>query len=281
MPDNQANKIDMSILVQWGVLSQSMAEVLIACVKAHINVIICGEAGSGKTTLLNALLDSVPAEENVEVIEDNSEFKINLKSNNWRRLTTKQRSKDNAAPSSQGSLINSDRGVQRDRLIIDNLSGNGTYRLLKSIKAGQNGVIAGLVTDTIWKQFAVNGYLPTSQITYGTGFRDELTALEDMVIMFGQQLPRLEARRLLAETLQVMVRITRLDDTSHRISEISEICGLDNEKILVSTVFVLRTEGQDPNYGYHNCRLIGSGLPPKFLQQMQEENVPFQLRWLW
>jgi len=40
----------------------------------------------------------------------------------------------------------------------------------------------------------------------------------------------------------------------------------------------IEREGRDPR-GFFKCRHVGSGLPPKFLDQLEQEAVPFKLEW--
>ena len=55
------DRYDMADLVRIGTLSEGMAEVLTACVKAKLNIVVSGGTGTGKTTLLNALSTAIRA----------------------------------------------------------------------------------------------------------------------------------------------------------------------------------------------------------------------------
>jgi len=54
---------------------------------------------------------------------------------------------------------------------------------------------------------------------------------------------------------------------------------MEGDTIAISTLFHLEREGRDPR-GFFKCRHVGSGLPPKFLEQLEQESVPFKLEWL-
>src|ERR1700687_2596565 len=47
-------------------LTEGMLELVKSCVKARLNILICGGTGSGKTTLLNALSSYIPEDERVQ-----------------------------------------------------------------------------------------------------------------------------------------------------------------------------------------------------------------------
>ena len=55
-------------------LTPAMLELLGACVRARLNLVISGGSGSGKTTLLNALSRFVPETERIVTIEDIAEL---------------------------------------------------------------------------------------------------------------------------------------------------------------------------------------------------------------
>ena len=58
-------------------VTAEMMELMKACVRARLNIIISGGTGSGKTTLLNALSSFVPETERIVTIEDAAELQLN------------------------------------------------------------------------------------------------------------------------------------------------------------------------------------------------------------
>ena len=63
-------------LIDFGTLTPEMAELLNACVKAKLNIIVSGGTGTGKTTLLNVLSSFLPHDERIVTIEDAVELQI-------------------------------------------------------------------------------------------------------------------------------------------------------------------------------------------------------------
>lgn len=63
-------------LVQYGSITQEIADKLQLLVKAKYNIFISGGTGSGKTTFLNALSNYIPKDERVITIEDSAELQI-------------------------------------------------------------------------------------------------------------------------------------------------------------------------------------------------------------
>ena len=63
-------------LVKKLAMTEGMLELLKGCVKARLNILICGGTGAGKTTLLNAMSSYIPEDERIVTIEDAAELKL-------------------------------------------------------------------------------------------------------------------------------------------------------------------------------------------------------------
>src|SRR6266496_3552192 len=63
-------------LVGSGTLTAPVAELLRACVRGRLNVVIGGGTGSGKTTSLNVLSSFVPGDERIVTVEDAAELQL-------------------------------------------------------------------------------------------------------------------------------------------------------------------------------------------------------------
>ena len=59
-------KLNIDQLIQFGSISQGMADFIKACVLARLNIVISGGTGSGKTTLLNVLSGFIPENDHEE-----------------------------------------------------------------------------------------------------------------------------------------------------------------------------------------------------------------------
>ena len=63
-------------LVEFGTITQEIAQVMEAMVKARLNILISGGTGSGKTTFLNVLSGFIPNDERIITIEDAAELQL-------------------------------------------------------------------------------------------------------------------------------------------------------------------------------------------------------------
>jgi pilus assembly protein CpaF len=243
-------------LVEKGAMSVQMAEVLKACVKGRINLIISGGTGSGKTTLLNALSAHINPRERIITIEDAAELR--LQHDHWVRMETRPANTEGKGQITQRMLVINTLRMRPDRIILGECRGEEAFDMLQAMNTGHGGSMTTIHANTP---------------------RDCTKRLENMILMSGVEMPAKAARELISSALQVIVQIRRLEDGTRRVTEVSEITGMEGDTIAISTMFHLEREGRDPR-GFFKCRHVGSGLPPKFLEQLEQEAVPFKLEWL-
>ncbi len=243
-------------LVEKGAMSVQMAEVLKSCVKGRINLIISGGTGSGKTTLLNALSAHINPRERIITIEDAAELR--LQHEHWVRMETRPPNTEGRGQITQRMLVINTLRMRPDRIILGECRGEEAFDMLQAMNTGHSGSMTTI---------------------HANNPRDCTKRLENMILMCGMEMPQKAARELIASALQIIVQIKRLEDGTRRVTEIAEITGMEGDTIAISTMFALEREGRDPR-GFFKCRHVGSGLPPKFLEQLEQEAVPFKLEWL-
>lgn len=63
-------------LVNLATMDKRMADFLVACIKAKVNIIFTGATGTGKTTTLNVFSGYIPNQDRIITIEDTAELKL-------------------------------------------------------------------------------------------------------------------------------------------------------------------------------------------------------------
>ena len=63
-------------LIAFDTLSRASADLLSACVRGRLNILVSGGTGAGKTTTLNVLSSFIPADERIVTIEDAAELQL-------------------------------------------------------------------------------------------------------------------------------------------------------------------------------------------------------------
>jgi pilus assembly protein CpaF len=231
-------------LIRFGTLPAQVAEVLTACVKSRLNVLISGGTGAGKTTLLNILSSAIPANERLVTIEDSAELR--LQQDHVVRLETRPPNIEGRGEITQRQLLKNALRMRPDRIIVGEVRGDEAIDMLQAMNTGHDG---GLTT------------------IHSNSPRDALARLETMISMAGLRLSDKAMRQQVASALNVVVQIARLSDGSRKIVSVSEITGMEGEIITMQDIFVFQRSGIGEN-GVVQGHFRATGIRPRFSERL-------------
>jgi pilus assembly protein CpaF len=97
--------------------------------------------------------------------------------------------------------------------------------------------------------------------------RDMLSRLETMVLMAGVDLPLRAIREQVASAVDLIVHQSRLKDGTRRITNITEVQGMEGDVIVMQDVFVFEQTGVVD--GKIQGRLKPTGIRPKFVEKFE------------
>ncbi len=236
---------NMDQLIKFGSLTQSMAEFLHACVVARLNIVISGGTGSGKTTLLNALSSFIPEEERIVTIEDAAELR--LQQEHVVRLETKPAKADGSGAVTIRDLVRNSLRMRPERIVVGECRGGETLDMLQAMNTGHDGSLTTLHANTP---------------------RDALSRLETMTLMAGLELPIRVVREQIASAVDLIVQQTRLRDGSRKVTQITEVAGLEGDTVVLSDIFKFDQTGIDPD-GKILGDLKPTGIRPLFSNRLE------------
>jgi len=233
-------------LVAMGTLSREALEFLAACVVARLNLLISGGTGTGKTTFLNVLSAFIPPDERIVTIEDPCE--LQLRQPHVVRLETRPPNIEGKGEITQRHLVKNALRMRPDRIIVGEVRAGEAFDMLQAMNTGHEGSLT-----------TVHANSP----------RDALARLENMVLMANLDLPVRAIREQIASAIHLIVHLSRLRDGSRRVTQVTEVVGMEGEMVTLQDIFVFRQEGLD-GQGRVVGRLLPTGLRPrcaeKFLQ---------------
>lgn len=133
------SKTPMTIakLIEYGSITQEIADKLQLLVKAKYNIFISGGTGSGKTTFLNALSNYIPKDERVITIEDSAELQIEG-IDNLVSLETRNANASGAGQITIRDLIKSSLRMRPERIIVGECRGGEALDMLQAMNTGHD-----------------------------------------------------------------------------------------------------------------------------------------------
>ncbi len=218
--DRQLHSLDD--LVANGTLSQKMANFLIACIKGRVNILFSGATGSGKTTTMEMLSHHIPEQERLVTIEDTAE--LILHQDNLVPMETRTPDQDGKGEVALRDLIRNALRMRPDRLIVGEVRGPEALDMIQAMSTGHRGTLA---------------------VIHANSPQEVTNRMETLILSSGIKLPIEEIRRLIGNTIQVVVQQERYPDGIRRISHISELRGLERHEVAIQDLFIFRREGKD------------------------------------
>lgn len=218
--------IGIEKLIQWGSLTEEVADILEKMVRAKYNIFICGGTGSGKTTFLNVLSNFIPRDERIITIEDSAELQIRSV-DNLVRLETRNENVEGKGMINIRDLIKSSLRMRPDRIVVGEVRGEEALDMLQAMNTGHDGSLS---------------------TGHANSTKDMLSRLETMILT-GANMPLEAIRQQIASAMDIMIHLGRLRDKSRRVLEIVEVKGYENGEIVLNPLYKFHElrESEDNN----------------------------------
>jgi pilus assembly protein CpaF len=236
--------IDLARLVEFGAMTAPVSRVLQVAGRARLNIIISGGTGSGKTTLLNALSRFIDATERVVTVEDAAE--LQLQQPHVVRLETRPLSLEGKGEITQRDLVRNALRMRPDRIIIGEVRGGEAFDMLQAMNTGHDGSMSTIHANTT---------------------RDALTRIENMVQMGNMGLPSKAIRTQIVGAVDVIVQVERQRDGSRRVTQVTEVCGMEGDVVALNDVFQFEVQGQSEDGALYGRYRVNS-VPPTFMRRL-------------
>ncbi|HUH07006.1 MAG TPA: CpaF family protein [Egibacteraceae bacterium] len=237
-------------LVGFGTLTKQMADLLWACVHGKLNVLISGGTGTGKTTLLNVLSAFIPTDERIVTIEDAVE--LQLRQEHVIRLESRPPNIEGKGEVAIRDLVRNSLRMRPDRIVVGETRGPEALDMLQAMNTGHEGSLSTL---------------------HANSPRDAIARLETMVLMAGVDLPARAVREQIASALDLIIHLTRLRDGSRRITQISEVVGMEGQVVTLSDVFVFDFSAGLDEHGRFRGAQRPTGIRPRFVDKLKDVGI--------
>ena len=252
-------------LIRYNSITPEIVRFLEASVKARMNILVSGGTGSGKTTLLNLLSGFIQEDHRVATIEDAAELR--LQQPHVVRMETRAPNIEGKGEVTARDLVKNALRMRPDRVVVGECRGGEALDMLQAMNTGHDGCMTTL---------------------HSNSSRDALGRLEMLVGMAGFEVPIWIIRKQIVSAIHLIVQAARLMGGARKVTQVSEITGMEGETITMHDIFIFNQTGLDENgvaTGYFACtgnrphcldRLSASGqnLPVDFFERRILTNDP-------
>jgi pilus assembly protein CpaF len=243
------DKLTVQDLVRFGSMSQDMADFLAACVQARLNIVVAGGTGSGKTTLLNVLSSFIPEDERIITVENAAE--LQLRQEHVVTLESRPPNVEGKGEVTIRDLVINCLRMRPERIIVGECRGGETLDMLQAMNTGHDGSMTTIHANTP---------------------RDAVSRIETMCLMAGMDLPARAIREQIASAIHVFVQQSRLKDGSRKVTQITEVAGMEGDVVVLQDIFVFEQTGIDEK-GKIVGQLRPTGVRPRFLEKFEALNI--------
>lgn len=238
-------------LVAFGTMSDTMRVFLEGCVLSRLNILVSGGTGSGKTTTLNVLSSMIPHDERIITVEDAAE--LQLQQDHVITLESRPPNLEGRGEITIRDLVRNCLRMRPDRIVVGECRGAEALDMLQAMNTGHDGSIT-----------TVHSNSP----------RDTMSRIETLVLMANANLPSRAIREQVSSALDVIIHQERLRDGTRRITNITEVQGLEGDTIVLQDLFTFKRQGFSAD-----GRIVGShepsGVRPLFMERMEAEGISF------
>ncbi len=244
-----SNPLKLEDLLNYKAFTPEMVMLLEGAMKARLNIIISGGTGSGKTTLLNTLSSFIANSDRVVTIEDAAE--LQLQQDHVVRLETRPANIEGKGSITATDLVKNALRMRPERIIIGECRGAETLDMLQAMNTGHEGSMTTVHANTP---------------------RDALSRLETLIMMSGFDLPLKAMRTQISSAVNLIVQSSRLQGGPRKITYITEICGMEQDTIVMQDIYRYHQDGID-EMGRAYGRFVSTGVRPKFMHRLESAGI--------
>ncbi len=241
-----ADPLTIKDLVDFKALTPQLVQLLEACVKSRLNILVSGGTGAGKTTMLNSLSGFIPHNERLVTIEDSAE--LLMQQPHVVRLETRPPNIEGRGEVTQRSLLRNALRMRPDRIIVGEVRGEEAIDMLQAMNTGHDG---GMTT------------------IHANSARDALARLETMIAMANLRISDKAMRQQVSSAINLIIQVSRMSDGSRKVMSVSEVLGMEGEVITMQEIYRFNRSGVGPR-GEVQGHFRPTGIRPRFTERLEQ-----------
>jgi len=235
-------------LIKLEALDQRMADFLLACIRAKMNIIFSGATGAGKTTTLAVLSGYIDNDERIVTIEDTAELHLNQE--HVVRLETRPPNIEGKGEVTIKDLFKNSLRMRPGRIILGEIRGSEALDMLQAMCSGHTGSLA---------------------VIHANSPIEVIYRLETMILTSGLPISLDIIHRQIAAAVHLIIQQKQLSDGSRKITNITQVHGLKDGTVVLEDIF--NYEISDVVNGKVHGKFLATGVIPVFYPLMAKRGV--------
>jgi len=191
-------------LLEFNAISAEARDLIQGALNAHISILMAGGTGSGKTTFANRVVELIPPDERVVVVEQAHEMQFDHPRSIFLEA-------DGAVAIPMNDLLTAGSKMRPDWLVIGELHGSEALRAMQLMGSGHSAI----------------------STMHATSAENALTRLEAMCLMANLGLGLDDIRQIIASALQLIVYQERLPNGHRKVVQLVELKGLEDGRYIL------------------------------------------------
>ncbi len=248
-------------LCRLGTFDEALRDFLDAVVEARMGIIVCGGTNAGKTTLLRALLNACDPNERIITIEDRLELGLNADPDRHRdviELETRTANIEGSGEITMQQLVRNALAMSPDRLIVGEVRGPEVVDMLAALSTGNDGSMCTI---------------------HANSSRAAFSKIATYALRSAEHIPVEATNRMIAESIDFVVHVSRGRDGLRRVSSVREVTGCSRDTVESTEIFTAQQGSTSRSTGALRParlkRLIGVGFNPTSINpEHPEQPVP-------
>ena len=179
-------------------------------------------------------------------IEDAAE--LQLKQPHLARLETRPANLEGTGAVRQRQLLVNSLRMRPDRIIVGEVRGEEALDMLQAMNTGHDGSLTTVHANTP---------------------RDAVSRLEVMVTLANANMHLTAIRQQIASAVHILVQCARLSDGTRRVTNITEVTGIETDIVSLQDIFVFEKHGLS-----RDGRVLGGSRPPASCRSSTKSCLP-------
>src|SRR5262245_1658665 len=248
----RTDRLGANDLVGRDSLTAPMLDFLKAAVSSRMNVGVSGGTGAGRATLLNILSSLIGPMERIARREEAPALTRGQRREV--RLETRPANIEGKGAVRQRDLVVNALRMRPERIIVGEVRSEEALDMLQAMNTGHDGSLTTI---------------------HANSPRDALYRLDTMVAMANLNIPERAIRQQISSAINLIVQVSRMADGTRKVTNISEITGMEGDVITMQDIFVFERTGITAQ-GKVTGRFRATGIRPKCSDRIAAAGMPLR-----